>query len=90
LNGLVASPAGNVLRRSRRLSGSRCHRTSSRKSAIIFWLPQLTRHWLEFIDWAAAILAEPLRIADVMAQVPERPGTWVFWDEDAVKRYRTA
>ena len=45
-----------------------------------------TCHWLEYVDWAAQILAEPLRIVDGMAQVPERPGTGVSWDEDAVKR----
>ena len=49
-----------------------------------------TCHWLEYIDWAAPILAEPLTIVDGMAQVPERPGTGVSWDEDAVKRYSIA
>jgi mandelate racemase len=49
-----------------------------------------TCHWLEYVDWAAPILAEPLRIADGMAQVPERPGTGVSWDQNAVKRYRIA
>jgi mandelate racemase len=33
-----------------------------------------TCHWLEYVDWAAPILAEPLRIVDGMAQVPDRPG----------------
>jgi mandelate racemase len=49
-----------------------------------------TCHWLEYVDWAAQILAEPLRIVDVMAQVPERPGTGVYWDEDAIKRHGIA
>jgi mandelate racemase len=49
-----------------------------------------TYHWLEYVDWAAPILAEPLSVVDGMAQVPERPGTGVSWDEDAVKRYRIA
>ena len=47
-------------------------------------------HWLEYVDWAAPILAEPLRIADGMAQVPDRAGSGVSWDADAVKRYRIA
>ena len=47
-----------------------------------------TCHWLEYVDWAAPILAEPLRISDGMALVPDRPASRVSWDEDAVKRYR--
>jgi mandelate racemase len=49
-----------------------------------------TCHWLEYVDWAAPILAEPLRIADGMAQVPDRAGSGVSWDPDAVKRHRIA
>jgi len=49
-----------------------------------------TCHYLEFVDWAAAILAEPLRIEDGAAVIPDRPGTGVAWDEEAVKRYEMA
>jgi mandelate racemase len=49
-----------------------------------------TCHWLEYVDWAAPILAEPLPIADGMAQVPDRPGSGVSWDRHAVERYRIA
>ena len=47
-----------------------------------------TCHWLEYVDWASAILAEPLRIVDGAAVIPDRPGTGVSWNEEAVKRYR--
>jgi mandelate racemase len=47
-----------------------------------------TRHYLEYVDWASAILAEPLRIEEGEAVIPERPGTGVAWDEKAVNRYR--
>jgi mandelate racemase len=47
-----------------------------------------TCHFLEYVDWAEAILAEPLAIVDGAAVIPERPGTGVLWDEKAIKRYR--
>jgi mandelate racemase len=47
-----------------------------------------TCHYLEYVDWADAILAEPLAIVEGAAVVPERPGTGVVWDEKAVERYR--
>lgn len=49
-----------------------------------------TCHWLEYVDWAAPILKEPLRVVDGMAQVPDRPGSGVSWDLDAVERFRIA
>ena len=49
-----------------------------------------TCHYLEYVDWAAAILAEPLKIADGEAVVSDRPGSGVSWNEDAVKRYQIA
>ena len=47
-----------------------------------------TCHYLEYVDWANAILAEPLAIVGGAAVIPDRPGTGVVWDEKAVKRYR--
>ncbi len=47
-----------------------------------------TRHWLEYVDWADAILAEPLRIVEGSAVVSERPGAGLAWNEEAVDRYR--
>jgi mandelate racemase len=47
-----------------------------------------TAHWLEYVDWAAPLLAEPLRIVDGMAIVAEGPGNGLVWDEGAVARFR--
>lgn len=44
-----------------------------------------TCHWLEWVDWADAILEEPLRIEDGFARVPDRPGTGLAWRRDAVQ-----
>ncbi len=49
-----------------------------------------TRHWLEYVDWADAILAEPMRMVDGNAIVPDRPGNGLAWDDAAVRRYRMA
>jgi mandelate racemase len=46
-----------------------------------------TCHWLEFMDWAAPLLQEPVRVKDGFAQIPDRPGAGIEWDEAAVKRY---
>ncbi len=44
-------------------------------------------HWLEFVDWAAPVLAEPLAASGGRVQIPDRPGSGVDWDEDAVAHY---
>ena len=46
-----------------------------------------TCHWLEYVDWADAILAEPARVEDGHVVIPRRPGSGIAWDEAAVKRY---
>lgn len=46
-----------------------------------------TCHWLEYVDWADGILAEPVRIEKGEAIVPDRPGSGIAWDEKAVQRY---
>jgi mandelate racemase len=46
-----------------------------------------TAHWLEYVDWAAPILAEPLRVVDGAVQIPDRPGSGLEWDAKAVARY---
>lgn len=45
-----------------------------------------TAHWLEFVDWAGPILAQPLAVRGGCVSAPEVPGTGVAWDEDAVAR----
>ncbi len=47
-----------------------------------------TCHWLEYVDWATPILAEPMRIVGGNAIAPDRPGNGLGWNEDAIKRYR--
>ena len=47
-----------------------------------------TAHWLEYVDWANAILAEPLRIVDGNAVPSARPGNGLAWDDGAVRKYR--
>jgi len=49
-----------------------------------------TCHYLEYVDWANPILAEPLQIVDGAAVIPDRSGSGVVWDEKAVKRYTMA
>jgi mandelate racemase len=47
-----------------------------------------TAHWLEYVDWADAILEEPLQIVDGSAVLSGRPGNGLTWNEEAVRRYR--
>jgi mandelate racemase len=47
-----------------------------------------TAHFLEYMDWADRILAQPLEIVDGCAVVPQRPGNGLTWDAKAVEKYR--
>jgi mandelate racemase len=49
-----------------------------------------TAHFLEYVDWADKILAEPLEIVDGFAVVPQRAGNGLAWDAKAVEKYRIA
>jgi mandelate racemase len=49
-----------------------------------------TAHFLEYVDWADKILAEPLEIVDGFAVVPQRPGNGLIWDAKAAEKYRIA
>ena len=46
-----------------------------------------TCHWIEYLDMAGPILAEPLRPLDGTLQAPPRPGLGIAWDKAAVQRY---
>jgi len=46
-----------------------------------------TCHWLEYVDWADAVLDEPARLKDGQVLIPERPGLGMRWNEKAVAKY---
>src|SRR5215471_17331061 len=46
-----------------------------------------TCHYLEYVDWADAILEEPLQIVDGFARAPDRPGIGLTWRPEAVKSF---
>jgi mandelate racemase len=46
-----------------------------------------TCHWLEYVDWADAILEEPVRLQNGHVLIPDAAGTGIRWNEHAVKKY---
>src|SRR6266436_5187676 len=48
-----------------------------------------TAHWLEYVDWADAIIEEPLKIRDGMVLTSEKTGSGISWDEAKLKRLET-
>jgi mandelate racemase len=46
-----------------------------------------TAHWLEYMDWSDAVLQEPLSVRDGFIAIPEKAGTGIAWNEEAVRRY---
>src|SRR5262249_40972531 len=46
-----------------------------------------TCHWLEYVDWAAPILAQPLVVENSHVLPPAGPGIGIAWDEKAVGKY---
>ncbi len=44
-------------------------------------------HWLEWVDWANPILAEPLEPKDGQICAPNRPGIGIEWNEKAVEKF---
>jgi mandelate racemase len=49
-----------------------------------------TAHWLEYVDWADAVLREPLKVKDGHVLPSEQPGSGIDWDEAAVAKYAIA
>jgi len=49
-----------------------------------------TCHYLEYVDWADAILEEPVQVRDGFALVPARPGIGLAWRPEAVKAFSLA
>ncbi|HEX4763842.1 MAG TPA: enolase C-terminal domain-like protein [Usitatibacter sp.] len=47
-----------------------------------------TCDWLEYVDWAAPVLQQPIRIVGGSAEIPDRPGNGMEWDLRAVERLR--
>src|SRR5258707_7379284 len=48
-----------------------------------------TAHWLEYVDWADAIVQEPLIIRDGIGLTSERNGSWIACDEAKLKPLAT-
>jgi mandelate racemase len=48
-----------------------------------------TAHWLEYVDWADAIIEEPLKIRDGKVLTSEKTGSGISWDEAKLKRLAT-
>src|SRR5213078_5422678 len=46
-----------------------------------------TCHYIEYLDVAAPILAEPLRPVDGAIEAPACPGIGLQWNDEAVTRY---
>jgi mandelate racemase len=46
-----------------------------------------TCHWLEYVDWASPVLAEPARVQDGNVPIDDRHGAGIAWNEEAIKRF---
>jgi mandelate racemase len=45
-----------------------------------------TAHWIEYVDWADAVLEEPLELKDGAVTAPDRPGLGIAWSEEKIAR----
>lgn len=48
-----------------------------------------TAHWLEYVDWADAILEEPLPVENGTVSPPDRPGLGIAWSEEKLRVLET-
>jgi mandelate racemase len=48
-----------------------------------------TAHWLEWVDWADAILEQPMQLANGMAMPSSSPGIGLRWDENRLGKLET-
>ncbi|MFL6661967.1 MAG: enolase C-terminal domain-like protein [Rhizobacter sp.] len=44
-----------------------------------------TAHWLEYVDWADAILEQPMQVVDGAVAPPDRPGLGMVWSEEKLR-----
>jgi len=49
-----------------------------------------TCHFLEYVDWAGAILQQPFEVKNGHIAIADVPGVGIAWNEDAVKKYLLA
>jgi mandelate racemase len=47
-----------------------------------------TAHYLEYQDWVAPVLMEPLLIRGGVAQTGSAPGAGIRWNEDNIARWQ--
>jgi mandelate racemase len=47
-----------------------------------------TAHWIEYVDWAAAVLREPTQVIEGRIAPRRDPGAGLEWDVQAVERFR--
>jgi mandelate racemase len=47
-----------------------------------------TAHWIEYVDWADPVLEQPLKVIDGCVTPPDRPGTGLAWNAEAVSHFR--
>jgi mandelate racemase len=45
-----------------------------------------TAHYLEYLDHAGPVLAEPVRVRDGHVLISEQPGSGIDWDEAVLSR----
>jgi mandelate racemase len=48
-----------------------------------------TAHWIEYVDWADAILDEPLKVENGNVIPTDRPGFGISWNEEKLRHLET-